>query len=114
MKRAALRELSRSKSIFTTDGRMRRKDAIFWTIIPLIFCGIILCGCRYIMGLDNPSPILSIILIIFLIIGMAAALIPIIVAIKRLHDINFSGWWFLLLWVLNYCFFCIPTIILLC
>ena len=87
------------KKIFTSKGRLNRlkyfKYSIFLTIIFLIPILIIL----FYIGHFKPSE--SIIIPLFLLVcvlGIFVLVGRIMLCARRLHDLNFSGWWQLLIY----------------
>lgn len=75
---------------FSTTGRLNRKPYILRSILLSILA--IICSAL----LDTATSIL----IIIGCIGVIACVISgIMVTVRRLHDLNMSGWWYLLLWI---------------
>ena len=70
--------------LFTADGRVGRKDWIIWIVAIAIIFGII----GYLLG-DRGSLVQAVLSII-------AGIAGIFMGIKRLHDLNKSGWFYLL------------------
>lgn len=94
---------------------MRRKYAAIWNASAVIFAFIYASlfgnsdGENLFGNFDSPlSLCLSLILYAYLFF------VGIIINIKRLHDINYSGWWILPINILSIFLFSIPLIILLC
>lgn len=78
------------------DGRARRSEYWYFTLVNLIA----VFGYAMIMGVAASAlggDSMFVILIIPLILGVFAILIPgIAVAVRRLHDTGKSGWWYLI------------------
>ncbi|MCO5222871.1 MAG: DUF805 domain-containing protein [Thermomicrobiales bacterium] len=70
--------------LFNADGRLGRRDWIIWIIGVYIVCGII----AWILG-DRGQWVQ-------LILGVLAGIAGIFMGIKRLHDLDKSGWLYLL------------------
>lgn len=80
-------EKNETETFWSAKGRLRRKDYLIRAILLAIPYGIVLAisDNSYDEGLVIFSAIL----------GLACWIILAIQAIKRLHDINMSGWWYL-------------------
>ncbi len=96
------------KECFSTKGRIDKKRfAIgFLIVYDIIICTFIMQGFNEaLLEMAYPPRLASLLTLLFffiLTIGtVVAAMASIILLIKRLHDINFSGWWFFLFWILN-------------
>lgn len=111
------------EKFFSTEGRINRKPFIYYMIflivILLAFVGIItLLGLTSILSIAilgeniNDLNILSKIELIHILLILIASLILIILflplnffMIRRLHDLNFSGWWIIFPIVFPYGYF---------
>ena len=78
--------LSPLKKYATFQGRARRKEIFFFYLVMLLFSfGISLVG--VILGIDE-NLLMGLIYLGFTLPGIA-------VAVRRMHDMNKSGWWIL-------------------
>jgi len=95
---------------FDFSGRANRKD--FWTfaILMAVLAGLALPG-MLIIGIwtanadvDIEPPLALGTVLAFLVVAGLAAVACLSMAVRRLHDVNRSGWWILLLCVFGYVF----------
>lgn len=82
------KEKIETETFWSAKGRLRRKDYLIRAILLAIPYGIVLAISEN--SYDEGMVIFSAIL------GIACWIILAIQAIKRLHDINMSGWWYLI------------------
>ncbi len=73
--------------IFTADGRIGRKDWIVWIIAVWVILGLI----GWLLGAYEEEGSIT-----FSIISIIAGIAGIFMGIKRLHDLNKTGWLYLL------------------
>ena len=89
------------KIIFTTKGRLNRLPYFKYSFGIALFMGILSIIIFVPIGLMSPRAhgkydILVVILFLLFALSCIIALIAqIMLAIRRLHDLNFSGWWYL-------------------
>lgn len=84
----ATKEKIETETFWSAKGRLRRKDYLIRATLLAIPYGIVLAISE--SSYDEGMVIFSAIL------GIACGIIIAIQAIKRLHDINMSGWWYLI------------------
>ena len=72
----------------TFSGRANRAE-FWWWVVAIIVAGVIADALDWVLGFHNGGP-LSIIL------ALATLLPNIAVSIRRLHDLDRTGWWILL------------------
>ena len=89
-------ELSLCKKVFTSKGRLNRLPYFKYSIaLALLTILLWIIGVALIFSLKEYK-VLSIGLgFLLVIILVALCIAQIMLAIRRLHDLNFSGWWYL-------------------
>ena len=100
---------------FTFTGRATRKEfwyfVLFWFLVPVLILSA-LSSIAFIFGFDTETlPLMAYEIIIILLILPSLA-----IASRRLHDINYTGWWQLLIflpitgWIWLIILFCKKTV----
>ena len=79
------------REYFDFSGRARRKEYWFFTLYHtlLLFTGELLAG---FLAKEN-SPLAMVFTVIFFLYILASIIPTIAVSVRRLHDIDKSGWW---------------------
>ena len=87
---------------FTFSGRMRRRE--YWWKMFLIFSvlvGVIVSVlaletiAKAIYRIDMPADVKSMLAVGVILVTVLCAVLAIPVSVRRLHDLNLSGWWYL-------------------
>ena len=87
---------------FTFSGRMRRRE--YWWKMFLIFSvlvGVIVSVlaletiAKTIYRIEMPADVVSMFAVGVILVAILCAVLAIPVSVRRLHDFNFSGWWYL-------------------
>ena len=87
---------------FTFSGRMRRRE--YWWKMFLIFSvivGVIVSVlaletiAKTIYRIEMPADVMSMFAVGVILVTIFCALLAIPVSVRRLHDFDFSGWWYL-------------------
>lgn len=97
------------KNAFDYKGRACRMEIISFTVMYAVLAFVIIAFQMGVMGLFAAFPrfalIKSILLSLFfgvtILFILAAGLMGISLSVRRMHDINYSGWWVLLIAVLQ-------------
>jgi len=92
--------MSGFRRIFDFRGRANRMDFWIFAIFTGVMCFIALILSIFLLLARHEDPIYSALWILLIIPAMAIPSLS--VAVRRLHDINRSGWWLLLLFVFGY------------
>jgi len=89
-------KLFQEGGLFTTQGRLGRKRFILSFIAMLIsvFVWVLLM-----FGLFSISTNTFMLVIVFSVLA-PVVLFSISIHVRRLHDLNKSGWWYLLIWII--------------
>lgn len=80
------------KLAFTADGRITRKQ--YWTVFGIQLTITILLLVFALMAAELGFPYLWVLVVVSVLLNWVAS---ICISVKRLHDFNASGWWYLLL-----------------
>lgn len=85
------------RMLFSPQGRIRRLQYLGYSILLTIFMMAVLMGASYFSGgnienSENPIVVTSVFLLYLVVLYSS-----VILAIKRFHDINASGWWAILI-----------------
>ena len=80
------------KLAFTADGRLPRKQ--YWTVYGVQLSITILMFVFAFMAAEFGFPYLFVLVVVSVLLNWVAS---ICISVKRLHDCNVSGWWWLLL-----------------
>ena len=87
---------------FTFSGRMRRRE--YWWKMFLIFSvlvGVIVSVlaletiAKTIYRIEMPADVMSMFAVCVILVAILCAVLAIPVSVRRLHDFDFSGWWYL-------------------
>lgn len=90
-------EVMRKYAVFS--GRARRKEYWMFQLVNIVIF-VVLCAAAIPPLLAHHLSPLPLVLFAFMFVYALATIIPgIAVSVRRLHDINFSGWWILLAFV---------------
>ena len=85
---------------FSFKGRTRRRSFLFGVLTPFIIISLIIaCVFAYFVANPDapyhfPEPMIGTIAIAL--VGIASIWIHAAICVKRLHDMNLTGWWYLL------------------
>jgi len=90
-------EVMRKYAVFS--GRARRKEYWMFQLVNIIIFAAVFAAVIPPLFAHRRSPA-SLLLLLFAFVYALATIIPgLAVSVRRLHDINFSGWWILLAFV---------------
>lgn len=88
------------KHLFWISGRANRTEFLFWSFVLNVFCWLL------IFSLPKPGSLWSIGQMLWVLTALGLTIIStwptITVCIRRLHDMNCSGWWIVGIWILNF------------
>lgn len=81
-------------------GRASRSE-YWWWVFSATVVGIVLTGIMFLAGFagasgNEPGPGFVVVYVLMLLIGLAVTVPSIAITVRRLHDANMSGWWYLL------------------
>lgn len=96
--------MSISHILFSFEGRISR-SVFWWGYLGLIIFSIpvlIVLGLALPTG-DNGNPFSLILMLIIGIVDLLIYYVVLAISVKRLHDLNLSGWWILVpfLWLIS-------------
>ena len=86
----------------TFKGRLNRKPFIFYWLQLIGLSTILSLGTTLAGSLVEKAPIFALLLILVCALALIPALAGLInIQVRRLHDLNFSGWWLLFVMILS-------------
>lgn len=94
----ALRSAARS----TLSGRGRASRSAFWWVqLFFLLVGVVTVGGAYLLAVEVPATrdsefVLTVLMLVMFFYVLAYLMIGVPLLVRRLHDINRSGWWWLL------------------
>ncbi len=85
---------------FSHRGRLGRLNYFLYSLALGIFCAIFFGGMQFVLPPENAQQTASGMEIVFALLMLIVALVvlfaSVILAIKRFHDLDKSGWWYLI------------------
>lgn len=89
--------LFKKGGIFSTKGRMGRKKFML-SFIAMVICLLIIMFLVYVAAHSGSGMLVAIAIIA---LALPLVFFSISIHVRRLHDLNKSGWWFILIWMIN-------------